>query len=264
LLFLTTNRVESFDEAFVSRIHLAVYYPSLNKGQNRAIWETNLDRAKKRKPTLIFDKDVILDWADANWEQANQTSSRWNGRQIRNGCQTAIALAESEAEKTSKPVILEVKHIERMAKASKEFYDYVSDTLGSDMAHRAMVERLRLDDWLPNLPTSRALYEVTRARHQVNQATEDFTSSTRNRNVQQLRRSGGRNSELLSSSGGGGRGSPHTPATHSHQVQSVSHDDYDDFEAPVRLPARRKPGSMRREMSETHVLGYDDEYDEFE
>lgn len=86
----------------------------------------------------------------------------------------------------------------------------------------------------------------------------------RNRNLQQSRHSGCRGSELLDSSGGGGRGSPHTPAARSNRVQSLSHDDYDDFESPVRLPARRTPESMRREMSETQVLGYDDEYDEFE
>lgn len=60
--------------------------------------------------------------------------------------------------------------------------------------------------------------------------------SMRNRNLQQLRCTGGRGSEHLGSSGGGVRGSPHTPTAHSHQVQSINHGDYDDYESHGEAP----------------------------
>lgn len=256
LLFLTTNRVGSFDEAFVSRIHLALYYPGLNKGQNHAIWEMNLEKAKARKTSLTIDMDPILEWADANWEQNSKSRTRWNGRQIRNGCQTAIALAEFEAEETSKPVFLQVKHVQQVAAASKEFYDYVSRVLGADMAHRAFVERLRLDDWPSNMPADRDLYRVSSNYSPSIRAPEEITSPPRNR-----RRGGGRANDLISSSGGGG--APRTTNVH-HQWQAGRHDEFDElaFQSPQRHRMQRTPETTGRGMSDIHGLPYDDE-DEF-
>ncbi|GLA45998.1 hypothetical protein AnigIFM63604_007959 [Aspergillus niger] len=256
LLFLTTNRVGSFDEAFVSRIHLALYYPGLNKGQNHAIWEMNLEKAKARKTSLTIDMDPILEWADANWEQNSKSRTRWNGRQIRNGCQTAIALAEFEAEETSKPVFLQVKHVQQVAAASKEFYDYVSRVLGADMAHRAFVERLRLDDWPSNMPADRDLYRVSSNYSPSIRAPEEITSPPRNR-----RRGGGRANDLISSSGGGG--APRTANVH-HQWQAGRHDEFNElaFQSPQRHRMQRTPEPTGRGMSDIHGLPYDDE-DEF-
>jgi len=42
ILFLTTNRVGTLDEAFKSRIHLSLYYPSLNRDQTLQIFEMNI------------------------------------------------------------------------------------------------------------------------------------------------------------------------------------------------------------------------------
>ena len=42
ILFLTTNRVETFDEAFQSRIHIALRYNDLDKKTRRVIWKTFL------------------------------------------------------------------------------------------------------------------------------------------------------------------------------------------------------------------------------
>jgi hypothetical protein len=38
ILFLTTNRQESFDEAFQSRIHLTIKLPNLGKKERQGIW----------------------------------------------------------------------------------------------------------------------------------------------------------------------------------------------------------------------------------
>ncbi len=44
VLFLTTNRVESFDSAFTSRIHVALHYQRLTDEQRRRIWTQNFER----------------------------------------------------------------------------------------------------------------------------------------------------------------------------------------------------------------------------
>lgn len=46
LLILTTNRIGSCDEAFESRIHIAIRYPDLDTAARRQIWTTFLKRAQ--------------------------------------------------------------------------------------------------------------------------------------------------------------------------------------------------------------------------
>ena len=40
VMFLTTNRVASFDPAFESRIHLTINYPELSSDSRLHIWKT--------------------------------------------------------------------------------------------------------------------------------------------------------------------------------------------------------------------------------
>lgn len=104
ILFLTTNRVGSFDEAFKSRIHLSLHYPPLDRQSTIKVWEMNLKEAAKRG--LDVDERQIKKFAkkhakrhcrltDDSENQPNSVagSCAWNGRQIRNAFQTAIALA---------------------------------------------------------------------------------------------------------------------------------------------------------------------------
>lgn len=60
ILFLTTNRVETFDDAFQSRIHLAIRYGELSPKARRSVWTMFLERvqAKEGVQTVRFtDKD---------------------------------------------------------------------------------------------------------------------------------------------------------------------------------------------------------------
>jgi len=93
ILFLTTNRVGTIDEAFKSRIHMPLYYPLLNYDQNLKIWRSQLRRIKEGAEKHIeFDEIALLDYAKRLFEtQANSTGSpgegpRWNGRQNCNCC----------------------------------------------------------------------------------------------------------------------------------------------------------------------------------
>jgi SpoVK/Ycf46/Vps4 family AAA+-type ATPase len=47
LLFLTTNRVGTIDEAFKSRIHMSLYYPPLDQIQTKAIFRLNVNKLRE-------------------------------------------------------------------------------------------------------------------------------------------------------------------------------------------------------------------------
>lgn len=48
ILFLTTNRIGDFDEAFTSRIHMSLYYPELNGAKTVEVFKINLKMIQER------------------------------------------------------------------------------------------------------------------------------------------------------------------------------------------------------------------------
>lgn len=161
ILFLTTNRIGAFDLAFHSRIHMSLFYPRLDKDSTIKIWEMNLARAQETwgDKLSIDEKDQkeILDFASKHFLDLEKSKKTivWNGRQIRNAFQTAIALAEWEAHqfgvkhKVREPIkpTLEKKHFVSVAKASKHFDDYLKETLAGTAADLAMEDHERRDDF---------------------------------------------------------------------------------------------------------------------
>lgn len=129
VLFLTTNRVGDFDEAFTSRIHVSLYYPEFDTNKTREVFRTNLnmiaDRFRKAKRQFCVDIFEICAFATDR-----SVKAEWNGRQIRNACQTALALAEYEAQASSYDqlstteafVELKVKHFEEVQKARMKMW----------------------------------------------------------------------------------------------------------------------------------------------
>lgn len=158
LLFLTTNRLGDLDEAFVSRIHMTLHFPQLDRSSTVKICRLNLklinDRYKETHRSIKIDKDEIRDYVSTYWDMNEK--ARWNGRQIRNACQTAMALAEYEAQSKSKKrngatktdvkVHLKVRHVERVADTYLAFFNYLKGVYGSDLATRAKDNRWRTDD----------------------------------------------------------------------------------------------------------------------
>ncbi|KAI0896089.1 hypothetical protein F4806DRAFT_50954 [Annulohypoxylon nitens] len=142
ILFLTTNRIGDFDEAFSSRIHISLHYPALDYNSTIEIFELNwrLMRARfaHKNRTLDIDTGKITGYVADYWH--NQKDARWNGRQIRNACQTALALAEFEAHGASTnsskgtyaTVHLGVSHMETVANAYLEFIKYLQDVRDVD------------------------------------------------------------------------------------------------------------------------------------
>ncbi|KAL8775355.1 MAG: hypothetical protein Q9209_000363 [Squamulea sp. 1 TL-2023] len=141
LLFLTTNRVNTFDEAFKSRIHVAIEYKRLTNKYRQIIWEKNIDRllnhrvsvSDKARDYAYFDEEVL--------------GLEWNGREIRNALQTAMSLAEYESEeKGQDSVRIKRTHLERVVKLSGSFQEYIASMhRGRTDSYVAKKKQLRND-----------------------------------------------------------------------------------------------------------------------
>jgi hypothetical protein len=107
ILFLTTNRVETFDSAFVSRIHLSLRFQNLNTKAKRTVWKLFIDRVRseeKMEVAPILESDF------------NDLSRRdVNGRQIKNLVRAAQALAIHEE------TALSMAHIKRVIDVAESF-----------------------------------------------------------------------------------------------------------------------------------------------
>lgn len=86
ILILTSNRVGTFDEAFKSRIQLALHYENLTAPQRKKIWENFLDRLKDLEGDKVNIEDLRRHTDDL-------AKHNMNGRQIRNALTTARQLA---------------------------------------------------------------------------------------------------------------------------------------------------------------------------
>lgn len=86
ILILTSNRVGTFDEAFKSRIQLALHYENLSRTQRRAIWANFIKRLSS------IESDNVN--TDSLTEHLDELAAHdMNGRQIRNSLTTARQLA---------------------------------------------------------------------------------------------------------------------------------------------------------------------------
>lgn len=147
ILFLTTNKVGHFDEAFKSRIHVSLYYPSLDKRSTLKIWKMNLERLSKSKKALEIEGEEIYEYARKQYRDLyKKGKTTWNGRQIKNAFQTAIALAEFDAHKKQGKPVLTLEHFKVVAQASEDFDDYLSRVHGGNEADVAKRYMQRDDD----------------------------------------------------------------------------------------------------------------------
>lgn len=107
ILFLTTNRVETFDEAFVSRIHLSLRYEELSIKARHRVWKLFIEKVMKSEG-LEIAKITDKDYMDLARRDVN-------GRQIKNLVRAAQALAVHE------DTPLDMKHIKRVIDVAESF-----------------------------------------------------------------------------------------------------------------------------------------------
>lgn len=119
ILFLTTNRVETFDDAFQSRIHIALPYADLDTKAKKAIFKIFIERVR------ILEKVDLMPFDEEDYEKLARHNL--NGRQIKNTIRTAQALAVNKGEPLSMVHIREVlgvlKKFERDLKGGTGYED---------------------------------------------------------------------------------------------------------------------------------------------
>lgn len=95
ILFLTTNRVGTFDEAFMSRIHIQIHYPDLEDEERDRLWNTFFEKLEEDREATMRITQSAKDYIEAQ----ELRSLKWNGREIRNGkySQNAILVLSEQA-----------------------------------------------------------------------------------------------------------------------------------------------------------------------
>ncbi|KAK0713529.1 hypothetical protein B0T26DRAFT_753626 [Lasiosphaeria miniovina] len=196
ILFLTTNIVGVIDEAFKSRIHVALRYPTIDLPSTEKIWNSLLNRLAKDNETsavkIQFDRSTLLKFARDHYRKHEASDTTWNGRQVRNAFQTAIALGEFERlsrikdegltldealrlrvsaataggggghNKTTErltTIRLTRRNLEDIAKTARDFENYIVSIRGPD--HEvAQASQLRDDDYGRQLPRAQKDYNL--------------------------------------------------------------------------------------------------------
>lgn len=122
MLFLTTNRVGAFDDAFVSRIHVKLYYPALKDDDRQKIWQAFINKLTRERR-----KDIRVTMGAKEFIRGPAVKAlNLNGREIRNAFQTAVALAEYEQIRDEEGAIcIEEQHVRQVAEMTREFQEYL-------------------------------------------------------------------------------------------------------------------------------------------
>ncbi|KAK5728829.1 hypothetical protein LTR15_001969 [Elasticomyces elasticus] len=107
-IFLRMLEVDTFDEAFQSRIHLPLRYQELSTAAKKAVWKLFLEAVRKADSDLAVDRFTEEGLDDLSRRQLN-------GRQIKNAVRTAQAIALREGSK------LNMEHIKKVLSVSEEF-----------------------------------------------------------------------------------------------------------------------------------------------
>ena len=87
ILFLTTNRVKAFDEAFLSRIHIALHFHDLSHESKIQVWKAFISKIGGATATKITPEQI-----------STLAKRNINGRQIKNAARTAHSLAVGKGE----------------------------------------------------------------------------------------------------------------------------------------------------------------------
>ena len=94
ILFLTTNRVGTFDEAFISRIHVPIYYAEFQDEQRIKIWGRFSEKLEEDREATMRILQSTKDYIQSQELQ----ELKWNGREIRNGELPPSPISSTKAE----------------------------------------------------------------------------------------------------------------------------------------------------------------------
>ncbi|KAJ0414207.1 hypothetical protein BJY00DRAFT_295528, partial [Aspergillus carlsbadensis] len=146
ILFLTTNRVGSFDEAFMSRIHVQIGYDPLDEGSRQQIWDNHFKKLSRNREMNGQEIRCSYDAKEFVRKSKDLQALKWNGREIRNAFQTAVALACYQAKQEGNEVPeLTDDHLRQVVSMSQNFKQYLHNVRGAE-EEMAYMARLRNDE----------------------------------------------------------------------------------------------------------------------
>ncbi|CEL11686.1 hypothetical protein ASPCAL14785 [Aspergillus calidoustus] len=146
ILFLTTNRVGSFDEAFMSRIHVQIGYDPLDEGSRQQIWDNHFKKLSRNREINGQEIRCSYDAKEFVRKSKDLQALKWNGREIRNAFQTAVALACYQAKQEGNDVPeLTDDHLRQVVSMSQNFKTYLHNVRGAE-EEMAYMARLRNDE----------------------------------------------------------------------------------------------------------------------
>ena len=133
-MFLTTNRMSTIDQAFKSRIHLAIKYHSLSVLSRQKLWEVFIKAAAGNAEVAWLNQQTL----------AELSAKNVNGRQIKNAVRTAHAFAVSE------DTNIQLKYLEMaldaLEKFNKDFEDSKAEEEDTaDLVPQRGYKRKRVD-----------------------------------------------------------------------------------------------------------------------
>ncbi|KAF3038741.1 hypothetical protein E8E11_000692 [Didymella keratinophila] len=118
ILFLTTNRVETFDEAFQSRIHMGIRYENLKPVARKKIWQHHVGKVEKMAVAESENgkgKQNVKTFTDDDFNEL--AKKNMNGRQIKNTVKTGQSIALSEK------ATFGMEHLKRVLEVAQAFED---------------------------------------------------------------------------------------------------------------------------------------------
>lgn len=133
------------------------------------IWKGCLDRIERdnqfREIKVEFNREELLEFAEEHYQKNYKKRSTWNGRQIRNAFQTAIALGQHKRtrnikqmsltpeealasnKKTWRVIRLRRRNLEKIAATAHDFDRYMKSVHKYPDAEIAKADQLRDDDF---------------------------------------------------------------------------------------------------------------------
>ncbi|KAJ1305102.1 hypothetical protein OPQ81_000141 [Rhizoctonia solani] len=142
VLILTTNRIRTFDKAFVSRFSIAIHYPDLDQASRLLIWKEFLTRAgvdiqdigapPSTRPSYITHEELVL-----------LAKKAFNGRVIKQVVRGAQALAIADKKPLRMPHILSVLGITEQFEADWKELEFTDNIPGAGGRQEASIRVLR-------------------------------------------------------------------------------------------------------------------------
>lgn len=80
ILFLTSNRVGTFDDVILSSVHVQLFYPDLDEDQRLMLWTTFIKKLEADRPSMQV-KYALKEYL----RSSEMREFKMNGREIRIG-----------------------------------------------------------------------------------------------------------------------------------------------------------------------------------